>query len=112
MHVSFDVDRICMRKSASLKVLSVLFCVAIIQATALAGSVPITTGMTWAVTAGGTEAVNVTPFLTPRAPQNNQISVTTDGLPSGTFLEGGSAGAFNNYWTARFDFTLPPNAAD
>jgi len=78
-------------------------CTILLQAIGLASTISISTGSNWTVTAGGTGAVDVTPFVLP----GNIISLTSDSYSSGTFVSGGSAASFNNFWLAQFDFTLP-----
>ncbi len=73
-----------------------------------AASISIGSGTNWTVTAGGTGAVNVTPFLI----SGNTISITSDDSATGTFVTGGTAASFNNYWTAQFSFVLPANASN
>jgi len=56
----------------------------------------------WTVTGGG--AVN--------APAMQNISLSSNRISSGTFAAGGSADAFDGFWTADFRFVLPSNASN
>lgn len=64
----------------------------------------------WTATAGG--AVNAVPFVfDENQPGNgwnaNVISVTSNGLSTGTFLSGGSLSNFYGFWTANYSFFMP-----
>jgi Bacterial Ig-like domain (group 1) len=67
----------------------------------------------WTVTAGG--AVNAVPFvfeedLPSYAWSGNVISITSNGLSTGTFLSGGNLANFDGFWTASYTFYLPSGA--
>ena len=60
----------------------------------------------WTVSGAG--ATDATPFLFP----SGAISLSNNGHSSGTFVTGGSAAAFDGFWTASFSFFLPATATD
>jgi hypothetical protein len=60
----------------------------------------------WSITgAGATGAAALANTTVP-----GTISITTNSKQDGTFLAGGSLGAFNGFWYADFMFALPGNA--
>lgn len=59
----------------------------------------------WSLTGGG--ASGATPWQL-----TNNISITSNGLSTGTFVTGGSLAQFNGFWYADEAFTLPADATD
>jgi len=72
-----------------------------------ASTISISTGSDWTVTPGGTGVAKATPFV-----MGNWISITSNGLRSGSFVGGGDVASFDNFWIAQFDFTLPSDATN
>jgi len=62
----------------------------------------------WLITGAGAAAA---PAFQTSANHAGEISLTSDALPHGSFLAGGSAAAFNGFWYADYKFVLPANAA-
>ncbi len=59
----------------------------------------------WRVTAGG--AVNAAPYSF-----GTELSISSTGTGIGTFVSGGSFGAFSGFWLANYTFFLPSDAAN
>src|SRR5437868_7119608 len=77
-----------------------------------AAAAPITLGTTgnaanWLITGAGATAV---PAFQTSANHPGEISPTSNAFGSGSFLSGGSPGAFNGFWFADQTFLLPGNA--
>jgi hypothetical protein len=64
----------------------------------------------WLATAGG--AVDATPYVVANNFGGKSVSITSTSTDSGTFLSGGSLANFDGYWTAKYSFYLPPEAAN
>lgn len=107
-----SIGRLEMKKSILLACLSVIVCVLALQTPALGDTLSLGTSgnaANWSITGAGATGSPAYQVSTNGA---GEISLTSNGLESGTFVSGGSLASFNGFWYADEDFSLPSNASN
>jgi hypothetical protein len=87
----------------------------VVEGPALATTLSLTTDGTtpWTVSVPGESISGATPYVIgySHGAFSQALSVTSNGNSGGTFVDGGSVGSFDGFWTLNYTFTLPSTAS-